>query len=381
MFRSSLVACVVLCSCTLQEFSSRGKGCALDGTCPDELVCVEGYCDYAPLYSSEDGGDDVLPPRPRDGGSPPRPTDGGSKPFDGGTPETDAGMPNMDAGQPVVDAGTPVDPCLSCTAAQICFNKVCLNEADIVGRACNSANVCPNGFFCTGEICVKNGGKFCSSLRSKPQNCLDFDSSPAIDSSWETLSRPSGQASVKVETDRPNSPPALMTTSMSPQSGEQPEARLRRAVPGNWSQVEVSFDFRPKQADRLPQDNSFISMVELLCLDGNNTQEYFQGAWIHYYPGSTSNVANFVVPANQSANNLYKALPGQPSTTGFTRVKLEAKRNTNSATLETSVSFNGVRQAQHTTSLCVGEWRVQIGASGRGANATFQYDNVVYRVQ
>jgi hypothetical protein len=379
------------CGCGLSQINYIGKTCV--NTCPFELVCANGVCATSwpdasvPATGGGQGG----------GGSPSSIEDGGFYPSGGGagggagggstgsgggiaggagggmTGQVDAGSP------PIKDAGPPDDPCKKCTATQLCINSVCIDESTIIGRSCET-QACPGGFACTGSICVKNGSRFCASIRGEtPTSCLDFDGSPAVDAQWETVQIPSGgspSSLTTVQRSTFSSAPAALLGRVENTSPQTPEARIRRPMNPNWSSASISFDVKTELETLSPNNGEFFAVAEFLCLSqaGN-----YEGVWYQVYENNGSNKSTLVMLS--PGNNFTGTSNEQPSPNGWTRVRLEAFANRGNGTLTGKLFFNNKLGREHTGPLCDGEWRVNLGNAGRGKRGTIYIDNVIFREQ
>jgi hypothetical protein len=359
LFAFFLFAMTLLPSCSLSEFSSRGKICGSNGSCPDDLVCVKGVCDDKSALEETDAGMS-------------------STPDSSTTPVADAGTDGGMNPRPT-DAGDT--SCSKCSATQVCENNSCVNESEIVGRSCDSAKVCPGGFQCLGEICVKNGGRYCTSLKTAPTSCLDFDASPLFGSGWQNVTNPSNEGELFVEQGGAASAPGAMASRIAPSTNSTPTARLERALPASWETVELAFDLKIETAATLTKAGDFFSAAELLCRDSNASMQEYQGAWFQFTPGVSANAATIVMLANKTADNFVEQLPTQFKINRWTRVRIDAKRNSTAKTFEATVTIDGVQQVNHKTTLCIGAWQAIVGLSAKGGSGKYLYDNVKFVVK
>ncbi len=346
-----------LTSCALAPVDYVGKECL--SRCPDGLKCVQRVC----VISGRDSGS----------------TGAANAPADEGGGRGDAGL--RDGGLKS-DAGIPAGGCLpACAAALVCFNRLCMPPAEVSGQRCTPSILCPSGFFCASNVCIKNGARYCSTVSEPtPTSCLDFDVSSTLLVGWTAKEIPTSGADVSAVTIQSNaeqSPPSVLSSVTAAYQGSAyPTARLERPMKLNWTEASLEFDYKPAIDVLMPETKESVSIATFIC-DAAGTQNRYQGVWMKYFPGPSGNVANLVMVSDAGPSE--QPLRPQPASAGWVHIKLAASADRQKGRLSSRVTVGGELAAESAVNLCSGDWTVFLGLTSQGPRSQMLIDNVVYR--
>ncbi len=391
-------------ACSLGNPDYIGKICTSE--CPGGLYCVDGQCQTSmgsddpsspdaaatPDNAKRDAGQTVEQPRTdagpvTGGGNGGGPATGGGSQTGGGTGGGSAsGGGGTGGGKPTgggagggnatgggTGGGAAPDPCLQCTNSQRCIEKKCVNESDLIGAPCSASAPCASGLYCTADICVKNGTRYCDSLRAPaPSFCADFDSSPPLSETFWLPNPVPANGELRAVGDASRSAPNLLRSVLPYSESNYIQSTVHHDITGSWSKLVVTFDlyfdFQTFQA------GAYLASAQILCIASSG--ERYRGMNLVHTKGNFGNVTVLSMPQPNNQNNVYDTLSNQPPNAKWNRMRLEMSRG--NGMLRGSVSVNGGTAQTGTVGDCSGEWSIVIGVGGYKSTATTLYDNLIF---
>jgi hypothetical protein len=184
-------------------------------------------------------------------------------------------------------------------AALFLLTACMIGPLDYAGKTCTTS--CPDGYGCTGGICVPAGGHFCDFFTSAT-SCLDFDEGLPLDAGWKIEVTP-GALSIDADSG------TLVSQVAEADGGNGTPGRLVFDTPP-WQHVRESFDLKPV----LVAQSYFVAISEIQCVGP------FEGAWFHYVAnGATS---QFELRSGSTTQQVF--LSPQPPMGEWSRITLEA---------------------------------------------------------
>jgi hypothetical protein len=396
----------LVCACSLSDVEYIGKTCTTE--CPEGLYCVSGQCQREPASMSpgitSDAGSDGPTPggqgggsgtgggAPSAGGGTPNGMGGGAPGSGGGAPATGGGAPGTGGGSPtgggapdsgippkpdagvVIDAGTP-NPCDKCTNTQRCINQQCVNESDISGSACSASKACPSGFYCAANICVKDGARYCDTVKLNGlERCLDFDGAQPADQFWKKIEA----GPLTFVNDSARSPPKAMRSEIpySDSSSNYVQTILYAAVQStSWSKLTLTFDLR-YDFQTIPA-GAYLATAQVMCIATSGPQ--YRGLYMSHTKGDFGNLAIFQMEQPNGQNSIYQPWDKQPANATWNRIRMQVDRT--GGNLTGTIWLNGELAKMGTVGGCSGDWRITIGVGGYKLVGTALYDNVTIQAE